>query len=219
MKHLTILVPDGNCNLSSIIGSYKILTRANDFWKGLGRKPVFQIQLAGLSKKIKLYDGLFSVTPNLSVKSLKKTDFILIPSLNHDYEKIVKQNLAMVDFIRKQYKEGSEVASICTGAFLLASTGLLDGKNCSTHWIAIDKFRKLYPAVKAVPEKIITDEHGLYTNGGAFSFLNLILYLIEKYYDRQTAIFCSKVFQIEIDRQNQSIFTILPAKRNTMTTL
>src|SRR6185503_8157997 len=53
----------------------------------------------------------------------------------------------------------------------------------------------------------------IYTNGGAYSFLNLIIYLVEKYYDRQTAIFCSKVFQIEMDRQSQSAFIIFKGQK------
>jgi transcriptional regulator GlxA family with amidase domain len=105
------------------------------------------------------------------------------------------------------------VACICTGAFLLAKTGLLDGRSCSTHWSAADDFRAMYPKVKLQPDRLITDENGIYTNGGAYSFLNLLLYLTEKYFDRRTAIYCSKVFQIEMDRQNQSAFTIFKGQK------
>ena len=66
----------------------------------------------------------------------------------------------------------------------------------------------MFPEVNLVSEKTITDNHGIYTNGGAFSFLNLILYLVEKYFDRKTAIYCAKVFQIDIERSSQSPFTI-----------
>ena len=62
-------------------------------------------------------------------------------------------------------------------------------------------------------DQLITDENGIYTNGGAYSFLNLIVYLVEKYYDRQTAIFCAKVFQIEMDRKNQSAFIIFKGQK------
>jgi transcriptional regulator GlxA family with amidase domain len=67
--------------------------------------------------------------------------------------------------------------------------------------------------VEVKADQLITDEDGIYTNGGAYSFLNLIIYLVEKYYDRQTAIFCSKVFQIEMDRQSQSPFTIFTGQK------
>jgi transcriptional regulator GlxA family with amidase domain len=61
---------------------------------------------------------------------------------------------------------------------------------------------------------LITAERGIYTNGGAFSFLNLILFLIEKYFDRQTAIFCSKVFQIDFERTSQSPFFIFQKQKD-----
>ena len=213
MKHLTIVVPDGENNLSSIVGAYKIFTRANEYWKGRGKKELFTIQLAGISKKVDFYDGLFTVKPHTNISEISKTDLIIIPSLNHNYQKAIKPNKALVEWISNQYKNGAEVASICTGAFLLASSGLLDGKTCSTHWAAANNFRQMFPEVNLQTDHLITDENGIYTNGGAYSFLNLIVYLIEKYYDRQTAIFCSKVFQIEMDRNSQSEFAIFTGQK------
>jgi transcriptional regulator GlxA family with amidase domain len=213
MKQLTILVPDGENNISSIAGAYKIFTRANAYWKETGRKELFKIQLAGISKEVEFYDGLFAVKPHTNISSITKTNLIIIPSLNHNYQKAVKGNKLMIEWIEKQYKDGAEVASICTGAFMLASSGLLDGKNCSTHWSAAENFRTMFPKVNLQADKLITDENGIYTNGGAYSFLNLLIYLVEKYYDRQTAIFCSKVFQIEMDRNSQSEFTIFTGQK------
>lgn len=214
MKHLTILVPEGENNLSSIVGAYKIFSRANEYRKKNGGKEVFTIQLAGLSKKVDFYEGLFVVKPHVSISSISKTNLIVIPSLNHNFQKALKGNKPLVDWITKQYKQGAEIASICTGAFLLASSGLLDGKSCSTHWSAADAFRSMFPKVNLQEGRLITDEHGIYTNGGAYSFLNLMIYLVEKYYDRQTAIFCAKVFQIEIDRTSQSVFAIFSGQKS-----
>jgi transcriptional regulator GlxA family with amidase domain len=214
MKHLTIIVPDGKNNLSSIVGAYKIFTRANERWKEAGNKQLFKIQLAGISKKVEFYDGLFTVKPHTSVSAITKTHLIIIPSLNHEYQIAVKENKVLIDWIEKQYKKGAEVASICTGAFMLASSGLLDGKSCSTNWAVADKFRAMFPKVNLQPDKLITDENGIYTNGGAYSFLNLIIYLIEKHFDRQTAIYCSKIFQIEMDRQSQSEFIIFKGQKS-----
>ena len=213
MKHLTIIVPGGEGNLSSIVGSYKIFTRANEYWKELNGSALFKIELAGLSKEIDFYDGLFTVRPHTNISAIAKTNLIIIPSLNHNYQKALKGNELLIDWIEKQYKNGAEIASICTGAFMLASSGLLDGRSCSTHWSAADTFRTMFPKVNLQADKLITDENGIYTNGGAYSFLNLVIYLIEKYYDRQTAIFCSKVFQIEMDRQSQSAFTIFTGQK------
>jgi transcriptional regulator GlxA family with amidase domain len=213
MQHLTIAVPQGQSNLSSIVGTYKLFSRANQYWESQGKPPVFKIQLAGFTTKVELYDGLFTINPT-PIQQIKKTDFVVIPSINKDYHNSLKQNTPLIEWIAHQHQNGAEIASICTGAFLLAATGLMDGKTCSTHWIAADAFKKLYPQVQLVTEKLITDESGIYTNGGAFSFLNLILYLIEKKYDRETAIYCSKVFQIDMGRNQQSPFAIFEGQKD-----
>lgn len=213
MKHLTILVPKGEHNLSSIVGTFKIFSRANAMWKERTKKEMFTIQLAGISKKVEFYDGLFNVKPHLHISEVRKTDLIVIPSLNHNFDKAIRENGELVSWLSLQHKQGAQIASICTGAFLLASTGLLNGKRCATHWSAAEEFVTRFPKVKLEPGEIITDEDGIYTNGGAYSFLNLVLYLVEKYFDRQTAIQCSKVFQIEMDRDSQQSFIVFKGQK------
>jgi transcriptional regulator GlxA family with amidase domain len=214
MKHLTIIVPDGENNISSITGTYEIFSKANQYWIENGRRELFAIQLAGISEKVEFNAGLFTVRPHTNISAITKTDLIIIPSLNHNYEIALKGNELLIDWVNQQYKNGAEIASICTGTFMLASSGLLDGKVCSTHWSVAENFRMMFPKVNLQTDKLITDEKGLYTNGGAYSFLNLMIYLIEKYYDRQTAIYCSKVFQIEMDRNRQSPFSIFSGQKH-----
>lgn len=208
MKHLSIIVPNGENNLSSIVGSYKIFTRANAIWKEKYGADRFKTELVGVSDEVLFHQGLFSAKPHTQISNVKHTDLIIIPSLNHNYEKALNENELLVKWLVKQYKAGASVASICTGAFLLASTGLLDNKSCSTHWSVHDTFRQKFPRVHLKTDKLITDENGIYTNGGAYSFLNLIIYLVEKFFDRTTAIYCAKVFQIDLDRNLQSEFSI-----------
>lgn len=216
MKHITIIAPDGQTNLGTvacIAGAYEIFTRANEHYKESGGKYMFNIEIAGITQNTELAGGLFSVKTHAHISEIDKTNLIIIPSLGSSYEKAQKGNIALVDWIAKQYKNGAEIATMCSGAFMLASAGLLDGRNCSTHWNYANKFRALFPQVNLQTDELITDENGIYTNGGAYSFLNLTLYLVEKYYDRQTAIFCSKVFQIEMDRQSQSPFIIFKGQK------
>ncbi|HUR12287.1 MAG TPA: helix-turn-helix domain-containing protein [Flavitalea sp.] len=216
MKHISIIVPDGQSTLSSvacIVGSYEIFTSANNYRKRNGNKEQYQIELVGASKQAQFENGLLTVKPHTDVAAVTKTNLIIIPSLVRNYQKSIKGNKLLIDWIEQQYKHGAELASMCTGAFMLASAGLLDGKNCSTHWSAADTFRSLFPDVKLQPDKLITHEKGIYTNGGAYSFLNLVIYLVEKFYDRQTAIFCSKVFQVDFDRNTQSEFAIFSGQK------
>ena len=217
MKHITILVPNGQNDLStvaSIVGAYEIFARAGEYWKKNGKRDLYKVELGGVSKKAEVNDGMVILKPHVNISAIEKTNLIIIPPTSvTGYEKTVKGNQLMVEWIRKQYRNGAEIASICTAAFVLASSGLIDGKNCSTHWVAADRFRSQFPKVIVQAEKLITDEYGIYTNGGGYSFLNLMIYLVEKYYDRQTAIFCSKIFQVEIDRNSQSPFIIFSGQK------
>ena len=217
MKHITILVPNGQNDLStvaSIVGAYEIFARAGEYWKKNGKRDLYKVELGGVSKKAEVNDGMVILKPHVNISAIEKTNLIIIPPTSvTGYEKTVKGNQLMVEWIRKQYRNGAEIASICTAAFVLASSGLIDGKNCSTHWVAADRFKSQFPKVIVQAEKLITDEYGIYTNGGGYSFLNLMIYLVEKYYDRQTAIFCSKIFQVEIDRNSQSPFIIFSGQK------
>jgi transcriptional regulator GlxA family with amidase domain len=213
MKHISILVPAGEAVMGSIEGPHKVFNQVNEFLICMGRPPLFDVKLVGLSKEEHIYENLFKVTPQLAINDVRQTDLIVIPAIKGDLKAAVHLNSDFAPWIAHHYKAGSEIASLCLGAFLLASTGLLKGKKCATHWIAANDFKKMFPDVNLVAEKIITDENGIYCSGGAYSFLNLILYLVEKYADRNMAVLCAKVFEIEIERGSQSPFIIFNGQK------
>jgi transcriptional regulator GlxA family with amidase domain len=214
MKHISILVPKGAAALSCIEGPYILFNKANEFLEGLGRPALFRVQLVGLTKEPQVYDRFFTVRPDTVITNIRKTDLIIVPAVNGDMKDVIAINRDFFPWIVKQHEAGAEVASLCVGAFLLASTGLLNGKKCSTHWGSANHFRQLFPDVDLVSDRIITDEQGIYSSGGANSFWNLLLYLLEKYTDRQMAVLFSKYYAIEIDRGSQSPFTIFSGQKD-----
>ena len=210
MKNVAIIVPQGEFILSSLIGTFKAFSGANAYMVETGKDPVFKIQLVGLDKNAHLYNGLFSIHPDVLLDEAARPDLLIIPA---SAPQCLAQNEAFIPWVLSQYKQGAEVASLCTGAFMLASTGLLKGKQCSTHWMAAPAFRQMFPDVDLVTEKVITDQDGLYTSGGAYSFLNLVMHLIEKYCGRHVAIYLAKVMEIEIERKNQSQYSIFQGQK------
>lgn len=214
MKHITLLYPEGQCNLSTvacIVGTVEIFSSASEYWIRQGNKQKYQLAVAGTRPEKEYVNDLVALKTNAHIADIAKTDLIIIPSAMPGKE--TNESKFMSDWIKQQYKAGAEIASMCSGAFILASTGIMDGRNCSTHWSHADNFRQTYPKVNLQSDKLIIDEKGIYTNGGAYSFLNLVIYLVEKYYDRQTAIYCSKVFQIELERNSQSAFAIFTGQK------
>lgn len=212
MKSISILVPE-TAVIEAVADPHYMFKAVNLFLEASGKEPLFDVQLVGLSKEIKLNNSLFSVHTDKLLNEVGKTDLIFIPALSGDMQRALELNKALVPWIVEQYKNGSEVASLCIGAFLLASTGLLDGKKCSTHWNSANEFRSMFPNVELVDGSIITEEQGLYSSGGANSYWNLLLYLVEKYTDRDTAILASKYFAVDIDRESQSAFMLFEGQK------
>jgi transcriptional regulator GlxA family with amidase domain len=212
MKHISILVPKGAI-LGSVEGPRQVFTEVNKFLESIGQPAMFQVQLVGLAEEIPVCGGRYTVYTDALAKEIRKTNLLIIPALDGDMRQLLAYNQDFIPWIRQQYEEGAEVASLCVGAFLLASTGLVNGRQCATHWMAANDFRKMFPEVNLIEDKIITDEQGIYSSGGAFSYLNLILYLIEKYAGRDIAVFMSKAFQIEIERRSQSPFVIFKGQK------
>ena len=212
MKNVSILVPETGV-IEAVADPHYMFRAVNEFLQAAGKKPLFEIQLVGLTKTIKLNNCLFTVHADKLLKEVTKTDLIFIPAISGDIATALELNKEFIPWIVQQHNDGAEVASLCIGAFLLASTGLLNGKKCSTHWNAADQFREMFPEVELVDGRVITEEQGIYSSGGANSYWSLLLHLVEKYTDRETAILASKYFLVDIDKNSQSPFTIFKGQK------
>jgi transcriptional regulator GlxA family with amidase domain len=212
MKRISILALEESV-LACIYDTRYMFTGVNEFLKQAGLDPLFDVQLVGLTREVALNNGAFTVHTDALIGDVKNTDLIFIPALFGDLNHALEVNKPFIPWIVQQYEKGSEVASLCIGAFLLASTGLLNGKQCSTHWLFANEFREMFPDVTLVDGRIVTEEQGIYSSGGASSYWNLLLHIIEKYTNREIAIMAAKYFAIEIDRKSQSPFVMFNGQK------
>ena len=160
---------------------------------------------------------IFKLHPNenfsRAVNEIKKADIIFIPALAGDLKVALTLNSGILPWIKEQHARGAEIASLCLGAFLLAETGLLNDGKCSTHWGFAREFRLMYPDVELVDGGIITESNGIYSSGGANSYWNLLLHLVEKHTSREISILVAKYFAVDIDRESQSSFSIFQGQK------
>jgi transcriptional regulator GlxA family with amidase domain len=212
MKHLSILALE-DATINCIDSCYQILNRVNDFLKYQGKEPYFKVEIIGITKQAQINKGLYSIKVNATLDDIEKTDLIFVPIICSDFSMTAKVNAPYRTWIMQQFNKGAEIVSLCVGSFLVASTGLLDNKSCSIHWAAKNEFQSAYPKVNVIEESIITDENGIYTCGGGYSFLNLILYIVEKHLGREMSVLASKMFQIDIDRKTQNPFVIFMGQK------
>jgi transcriptional regulator GlxA family with amidase domain len=213
MKNISILVPE-TAVMEGVAAPRYLFTAVNQFFENIGKPPFFKVQLVGATKEIRLNNGLFSIHPDKLLEEVEATDLVFIPPLSGDLKMAIAMNQALVPWILRQYQQGAEIASLCLGAFLLADTGLLKGRQCSTHWAFANEFRTMFPDVDLVDGSILTESQGVYSSGGANSYWNLLLYLVEKFTNRETAILAAKYFAIDIDRNSQAAFSVFQGQKD-----
>jgi transcriptional regulator GlxA family with amidase domain len=205
MKHVSIVIPQGAAVLKSIVRVFEIFNWVNDYLADNGGRRLFDLHLVGMAPRADLYGGIFSVMPDLTLTDGPTFDLIIIPALAGDISEGLKSNAAFIPWIKKQYKMGSEIASLCTGVFLLAATGLMDGNKPATHWFVAADCRNAFCQIKLGAERMIMKERRIHTDRGAYSSLDL---LIEKFAGAAVAMACSKIFEADFNRECQSVVTI-----------
>lgn len=202
-------------NLSGLENVRQGFLESNNYQLLRGGAPLFEVELVGNAQEVVLDEGLYAIRSQRSIQQARQSDLIVIPPIKGDkIKEAIRDNADFAPWLNAQYKHGADVASLCLGAFILGASGLLNNKKCVTHWRAAEQFKALFPKIHLLTDKIITEQDGIYTGGGAFSSANQILYLIEKMADRETAIHCSKHFQIEMGRNSQSPFVIFNGQKN-----
>lgn len=200
--------------IEAITPAFRTFHTANEFLVASGKRPVFDVEYVGLTEYVSASGGEYMVRTTRLLKDVAETDLLIIPPTFGNAVRGIEANAEAIPYFRKLRQQGSSLASLCAGAFLLAETGLLSGRKCSTHWAHINSFKERYPLVEIEDGAIVTEHDGIYTSGGANSLWNLLLYLVEKYSDRETAVMISKYFAIDIGRESQAHFAIFTGQKN-----
>lgn len=214
MKHVSIVIPKGQYSIVNIAGARQILEYASQQYLAQTRRPLFQVEYVGHKRPAPDAEGFYTVSPARTIDEVQQTDLIIIPAVHGDLGESIAANQQVIEWVKAQHRNGAEVAAFCIGTFLLAQTGLLDGKTCSTHWGFAGALQQMFPAVRVEAENIVSVADGVYTSGGAYAFTNLVVYLIERYGGRELAVLTAKTFMIDVDKNSQSPFMIFNGQKD-----
>jgi len=204
MKKVTILGLH-NSMATTIFGPMDILNQAGRLWNGLNKTshtPFFDVTIASVDGAPIRSVNRIEIMPHCSIAQVDHTDLIIIASATY-IDEILERSPHLLDWIRHHYDRGAHVASICTGVFLLAETGLLNGKSATLHWGFADQFKTRYPKVALQQERMFIDHGRLYCSAGVSAGMDLSLYLVEKFCGRQAARQSAKTMVLAMDRQTQ----------------
>lgn len=210
---ISVFVPEHGV-IEAVTPPFSSFHTANEFLTTFGKVPIFEVEYVGLHEYVPANNGEYTIKTGRLLKDVVETDLLIIPPTFGDTARGIEANAEAIPYFKALHTKGASLASLCIGVFLLAETGLLSGKKCSTHWAYINEFKVRYPDVEVEDGAIITEHDNIYSSGGASSLWNLILYLIEKFSDRETAIMVSKYFALDIGRDSQAQFAIFRGQRN-----
>jgi transcriptional regulator GlxA family with amidase domain len=211
MKQIALIVHE-DATLSTVTGAMDMFIHTNRLFQHSGKPLPFEIVLAGE----KPVNDVLPANTQVNYReftSITKPDLIIVPAFYGDRDEMLKKHQETIGRIKLLYQNGAEVASLCSGIYFLAQAGLLPGRSCTAHWSDMEDIKRRYPEVNFLSDMVITDQEGIYTSGGAFSSLNLILYLIDKFCGKEVGIWASKMFSLDMDRVSQSHFAVFKGQR------
>jgi len=207
MKEIAILIHE-DAVFSTVSGAMDMFIHTNRFFHESGRPLPFKITLVGPLAENKYLRNPEPYVGYSPIAEVATPGLIIVPAFYGDRSVTPQKHKNLTDWVAAANKNGAEVASLCSGSYFLAEAGLLSGRSCTSHWFDMDDIVKRYPDVHFLSDMVITDDRGIYTSGGAFSSLNLVLYLIDKFCGRDVGVWASKMFSLDMDRTSQSHFAV-----------
>ena len=206
MVRVAVIAPYETASIT-MTGLFDVIGKADRAFGTLhgrpGRDTVFDVSLVSLDGLAVTYRDRISVRVDLSAESVTNMDLVVVPGLDDELESSFERNAAWAPWIARWHQEGAVVASSCSGAFLVAEAGILDGRTATTHWMYAAHMQRRYPAVRVVAERLMVDHGDVITSGGATTFLDLALYLVERFAGRERANAAARVLLIDGARTSQ----------------
>lgn len=189
-----------------VTGPLDALDSANQWLAGQKRPSAFEVFTIGFPNKSIKTESNLNIVADCTINSSNKLDWLIIPGGAG-----VRQwnsHTGLIKWLEKACIKSDKVISICTGAYLLAATGLLDGHKCCSHWRFIDDLKVKFPGVHWDANPLYLQEGKFFTSGGLTAGIDLTLYLIEQTLGLQAAQYVAKDLVVPLRRSgDQSQFS------------
>lgn len=198
---------------STAIGPIEVFHSAGMLWNwlhGESPQPRFRVRTASIDGRAVTALSCLGLTPQCAIRDIKQTDIIILPASGWNIRERIAKNTTLLPWLRKWHARGAYIAGICSGVGFLAESGLLDGRQATTHWGIADDLRRRYPKVQWQPERFVTEDGRLFCSGGVYAAIDLSLYLVEKFCGHEIALQCAKSLLLSMPRTRQSGYSVLP---------
>jgi transcriptional regulator GlxA family with amidase domain len=197
---------------SSVAGCLDVFTAANAVWagkNGLGKRPPLQWRVESLDgKPVQTASGqVVSVDGPINARAAADAVIVAGPFVANIEQFFARTEVLnpLYAALRRQHERGALLASYCTGSFILAEAGLLDGAVATTHWAKAKAFAKRYPEVDLRVSEILTEQNHILCSAAITTSLNLALRIVEKFASRQVAVETGRMMLIDSNRVSRRL--------------
>jgi len=201
MKFTILVSPD--TPLSSVLGPYEMLCLANRLAPKENR---VQVKIVASNTMSFSSSSGFNLDINEMFGVIDQTDYLIIAPIGPVDEGCLNFSEEVLLWLRTQYEQGAQLISLCTGAFLLAASGLLNGKTATTHWQYELLFKRCFPSVLLQSNQVICQQGRLLTSGGANAYQDIILHIIAFHFGEKMKRHCAKLLMLDFSRVSQQMF-------------
>jgi len=219
--NITVLMADG-CSSTSVTATLEFFECANVIHSHAHansespsfKQPLFTVRTASISGDSVACTGGLDLKPHHSMVQLEDSDLIVVPGFMFNILDALPTLDPIVKWLIDQNEQGRYIASMCTGSFVVAQAGLLDGKSATTHWVFAKQFRERFPRVRLQTERTVTDDGLVLCSGGSTSGSDLLLHLIRKFASPQLASECAKKLLVDASARIQTPYSSTTFKKN-----
>lgn len=194
---------------TTVAGPMDVFTQAGQLWEQLCAAnpiPRFSVRVASIDgKEVSCLNGM-RIVPDAALADIGTADLLIVTSANVDERHT--WHAAVAPHLLRLHASGTQLASICTGAFVLAEAGLLRGRVATTHWGFVPVFRQLYPEVDVRPERMLTQDGDIFCSGGINAYAELCLYLVERWCGYKTAEQLARALVLDGWREQQMDYSL-----------
>ena len=212
---VTVILLDGGY-ASTAIAPLEVFHSAGMLWnwlKGEPHAPRFRVKVASPGGKMVKSLCDLGIKPHCALEDIERTDIAVISASAWDLQEKIMQNTSIISWLKKMHEQGAYLASVCSGAAYVAETGLMDGREATTHWGVVDMLRERYPRVRWRPEQFVTEDSRICCSGGVYASLDISLYLVEKFCGHEIALKTAKSLLVGLPRTYQTGYSVVPLSR------
>jgi len=212
---VTVVLIEGGY-ASTAIAPVEVFHSAGLLWNSLKGEPTaprFRVTVASPGGKLVRSLCNVGIKPEVAIEDIARTDIVVISASGLDLQEKIIRHTNLISWMKKMHEQGAYLASICSGAAFVAETGLLDGREATTHWGVVDMLSSRYPKVRWRPESFVTEDGRVCCSGGLYASIDLSLYLVEKFCGHELALQTAKSLLVGMPRTSQAGYSVMPLSR------